>query len=710
MASFLPTNLLGATHIVSPSPNDKLSLSPTPGAPLSGDASLIPSKYIVSSSPEREKRNEETGAPPSRSTFNTRAHTSSLNPHPSRNTFDAQQNPHIHLTRAPPSTLLDAPARAAMSLPNGVTAAAQARAVRGGEVKTPEYEVDEDGFGYQNGNSNGGSNGSGSGIGSSRMYSRAGFGGDGGGGESTPLLAPTPQYPNRSGGEAGLSRSSSAASTSSNRGILRRIFIDRATTPSQHLTRPTFPPPSLSTYSPIPPQPLSMWSKINLFINQTISIVLSTYFLIFVVLWAFAAEVAKALPKWVWPDAPKKFPWDDENYWKKEGKRVSKDPADYARQVGMDIEHQTVETEDGYYLKMHKVIDPEAKSRSDGRGGFPVLILHGLFQSSGSFVTSEDRSLAFWLAKNGGYQVYLGNTRGVFDMGHRNFGRNDPRFWDWTIRELALYDLPALVDHVCRETGYDKIAFIGHSQGNGLAFISLSLGMCPSLGKKLSVFVALAPAVYAGPLTHGFPFTALNKMEWSKWKRFFGVLDFIPLMRWAYDYAPPRLFAALGYIMFAFLFGWTDANWLHRRKTKMFRFTPTPVSSASIFWWCGKGGFADRKCTLDDSLERWFDDRFPPLSIYHGGRDFLVLAEPLLERLEKKEKDVNVIKVTKLDKSEHCDFYWAAEAVEWAYLSFMDDIESTRPRYPDEEEQTVEERRNRTETNIDPDEPPSTLI
>jgi hypothetical protein len=87
-----------------------------------------------------------------------------------------------------------------------------------------------------------------------------------------------------------------------------------------------------------------------------------------------------------------------------------------------------------------------------------------------------------------------------------------------------------------------EIGFIGHSQGNGLAFISLSLGMCPSLGKKLSVFIALAPAVYAGPLTTGFPFTTLNRLEWSTWKRFFGVLDFIPLMRWAYDYAPAKLF------------------------------------------------------------------------------------------------------------------------------------------------------------------------
>ncbi len=56
---------------------------------------------------------------------------------------------------------------------------------------------------------------------------------------------------------------------------------------------------------------------------------------------------------------------------------------------------------------------------------------------------------------------------------------------------------------------------------------------------------------------------------------------------------------------------WLTCGRLRRRKTKMFRFTPTPVSSASIFWWCGKGGFADRKCTLDDTLDRWFDERFP---------------------------------------------------------------------------------------------------
>jgi hypothetical protein len=79
-----------------------------------------------------------------------------------------------------------------------------------------------------------------------------------------------------------------------------------------------------------------------------------------------------------------------------------------------------------------------------------------------------------------------------------------------------------------------------------------------------------------------------------------GILDFIPLMRYSYDWVPARPFALIGYVMFAYLFSWTDTHWyvafhllswreleqirawvdvnrLKRRKTKVFRFTPTPV-------------------------------------------------------------------------------------------------------------------------------------
>jgi hypothetical protein len=63
------------------------------------------------------------------------------------------------------------------------------------------------------------------------------------------------------------------------------------------------------------------------------------------------SELSRVLPRWLSSGEAKKFPWDDERYWKKEGRKISKEPRDYARQIGMDIENQTVETEDGYYLR-----------------------------------------------------------------------------------------------------------------------------------------------------------------------------------------------------------------------------------------------------------------------------------------------------------------------------------------------------------------------
>jgi len=152
-------------------------------------------------------------------------------------------------------------------------------------------------------------------------------------------------------------------------------------------------------------------------------------------------------------------------------------------------------------------------------------------------------------------------------------------------------------------------------------------------------------------------------------------------MRYSYSWVPARPFALAGYVMFAYLFSWTDTHWLQRRKTKIFRFTPTPVSSASIFWWCGANGFVHGKCTMDTTVPQWFDpELFPPLAIYYGAEDYLVDAESLLQRLENQEK-VKSMRVQKLEY-EHCDFYLAANAVECCFSSLMEDIEKTKSAVP----------------------------
>lgn len=51
-------------------------------------------------------------------------------------------------------------------------------------------------------------------------------------------------------------------------------------------------------------------------------------------------------------------------------------------------------------------------------------------------------------------------------MPHRHFPRSDPRYWSWAIKEIGIYDLPAIVDYVVKRTGL-KPAYIGHSQGTG---------------------------------------------------------------------------------------------------------------------------------------------------------------------------------------------------------------------------------------------------
>ncbi|GAA5892412.1 uncharacterized protein JCM6883_007347 [Sporobolomyces salmoneus] len=468
--------------------------------------------------------------------------------------------------------------------------------------------------------------------------------------------------------------------------------------------------PSTARSGPLAPPTIK--SRFKLFFLQLFANAASAAFLMLIIVWALASQGLNFVVRWMKGIRPDRTlrEWDTEEARAKyEREKCVKDIRYYARNCGFDVVEQEVETKDGYLLKVFKVIclKKKMKIHSDGRGGFPVLIQHGLFQSCGSFITSEERSLAFWLAEHGDYQVYLGNNRGVFDMGHSWLKRSDPRFWDYNIKELALYDLPAMVDHVRRDTGYDKVAFIGHSQGNATMFCSLAQGMVPELGQKLSLFIALAPAVFAGPLTTGFPFTYLKSMKWKTWRRWFGVLDFIPLMRISYDWTPSKPFGLLGYQMFAFLFNWTDVNWLLRRKPKMFRFTPSPVSSASIFWWTGYNGFSTRGCVLDPNAEKWFDSRFPPLSIHHGGKDYLVLTEPLLHRLKTKEHDVDVIRVQKMDDGEHCDFFWHVDAVELCFSSFLEDIEKTRPRYPEERAQSSKSHHQKPDrdANIDEEAP-----
>ena len=129
---------------------------------------------------------------------------------------------------------------------------------------------------------------------------------------------------------------------------------------------------------------------------------------------------------------------------------------DLIRSHHYQVETHTVQTDDGYYLQLHRI---------PGRGK-PVLLSHGMMGSSYCWVTSGSHSLAFILA-DAGYDVWLGNFRGTkYSRSHCSL---DPdkhlAFWRFSLHELGVKDLAAMISNIAKISGHKKISFIGHSMG-----------------------------------------------------------------------------------------------------------------------------------------------------------------------------------------------------------------------------------------------------
>ncbi|KAF2831032.1 alpha/beta-hydrolase [Ophiobolus disseminans] len=421
----------------------------------------------------------------------------------------------------------------------------------------------------------------------------------------------------------------------------------------------------------------------------------------------------------------------------------------YARRVGLECEIFDVQTEDGFIIELWHLYNPREYKRadgpklaphtaevfpdngtsrgvsgsqySDGNRKYPVLMIHGLLQSAGAYCTNDDDSLAFFLAKSG-YDVWLGNNRCGFNPRHVMLKYDDPRMWAWNIRQMGVMDLPALISRVLTETGFEKLGIIAHSQGTTQSLVALAKEQRPEIGENISVFCALAPAAYAGPLIGKAQFKFMSVISPTMFRIVFGIHAFIPLMMTMHSLLPGNLYGDMGYRVFAFLFNWTDDRWERDLKYRMFQFAPVYVSAESMRWWLGRECFAKQKCILatreektmedkedekedhsarhalssgdnsddespDDSqpgkdalnrnthgLQRrnsanarhaWYGPDTPPFALWVCGADDLVDGRRLLRRFERgREPFVDVVHSKIIEGYEHLDVIWAMDAIE----------------------------------------------
>lgn len=191
------------------------------------------------------------------------------------------------------------------------------------------------------------------------------------------------------------------------------------------------------------------------------------------------------------------------------------------RPFGYSLEEHFVETGDGYVLGLYRI--------PFRRQAPPVLLLHGLLDSSATWVLNyPSQSLGFILA-DAGYDVWMSNSRGnAFSRNHTGFPPDSSEFWDFSFDDMADYDVPAVLDYILRTTKYSNVAVIAHSQGSTQMFAFLSeSGKHANLSRHISVFVALGPAVFVHYVT-SIPLILLAEMQADQIFDMMGQHEFLP--------------------------------------------------------------------------------------------------------------------------------------------------------------------------------------
>ena len=94
-----------------------------------------------------------------------------------------------------------------------------------------------------------------------------------------------------------------------------------------------------------------------------------------------------------------------------------------------------------------------------------------------------------------GFDVWLGNNRGVYDYSANEFYRANQLdvYWNFDYTEMAEYDLPALTQYILDTTHQERLSYIGYGRGNTQMFYAMA--KAPDYyEERVDKFIALAPA------------------------------------------------------------------------------------------------------------------------------------------------------------------------------------------------------------------------
>ena len=153
-----------------------------------------------------------------------------------------------------------------------------------------------------------------------------------------------------------------------------------------------------------------------------------------------------------------------------------------------------VTTDDGFILTTFRIT-----GNSDGPftpTKPPVLIQHGDYDDAVAWLRfyKDGVPMHMQLAEDG-YDVWMGNNRGTVYSQARSDGLtpDDKEYWNWSWAEMGIYDDVANIKAIKKESGAEKVFYLGYSQGTVQMFYALSHLDSSFFADNLYKFVALAP-------------------------------------------------------------------------------------------------------------------------------------------------------------------------------------------------------------------------
>ncbi|CAE5957852.1 unnamed protein product [Arabidopsis arenosa] len=177
---------------------------------------------------------------------------------------------------------------------------------------------------------------------------------------------------------------------------------------------------------------------------------------------------------------------------------------DVITELGYPYEAIRVVTSDGYGLLLERI------PRRDARKA--VYLQHGVMDSSMGWVSNGVVGSPAFAAYDQGYDVFLGNFRGLVSRDHVNKNISSKDFWRYSINEHATEDIPAMIEkihevktselklyqptmeEVVNEEQPYKLCVVSHSLGGAAVLMYIITRKIEEKPHRLSRLILLSPA------------------------------------------------------------------------------------------------------------------------------------------------------------------------------------------------------------------------